>query len=143
MKTAEKMRWVGQPLEMGDSLTRYLQEISYHELLTADEEVELAQAIEAGTAAEEQLAAVSVRGAEKVRRFGASSLLTLIEMVDADLGITFLPEMAQGSALLRNTRVKLWPMSESSYRKIGLAWRKGSRRVDEVQMLGDFLREHR
>ena len=67
MKTAEKMRWVGQPLEMGDSLTRYLQEISYHELLTADEEVELAQAIEAGTAAEEQLAAVSVRGAEKVR----------------------------------------------------------------------------
>jgi RNA polymerase sigma factor (sigma-70 family) len=67
MKTAEKMRWVGQPLEMGDSLTRYLQEISYHELLTADEEVELAQAIETGTAAEEQLAAVSVRGAEKVR----------------------------------------------------------------------------
>ena len=89
------------------------------------------------------LAACKIRGAEKVRRFGASSLLTLIEMVDADLGITFLPEMAQGSALLRNTRVKLWPMSESSYRKIGLAWRKGSRRVDEFQMLGDFLREHR
>ena len=59
MKTAEKMRMVGQPLEMGDSLTRYLQEISYHELLTADEEVELAQAIEAGREAEEQLAAVS------------------------------------------------------------------------------------
>jgi RNA polymerase primary sigma factor len=67
MKTAEKMRWVGQPLEMGDSLTRYLQEISYHDLLTADEEVELAQAIEAGRAAEEQLSAVSVRGAQKVR----------------------------------------------------------------------------
>ncbi|HZJ48524.1 MAG TPA: sigma-70 family RNA polymerase sigma factor [Acidimicrobiia bacterium] len=67
MKTAEKMRWVGQPLEMGDSLTRYLQEISYHGLLTADEEVELAQAIEAGRDAEEQLATVSVRGAQKVR----------------------------------------------------------------------------
>ena len=89
------------------------------------------------------LAACKIRGAEKVRRFGASSLLTLIEMVDADLGITFLPEMAQGSALLRNTRVKLWPMSESSYRQIGLAWRKGSRRVDEFHMLGEFLREHR
>jgi RNA polymerase primary sigma factor len=58
---------VGQPLEMGDSLTRYLQEISYHDLLTADEEVELAQAIESGRAAEEQLSSVSVRGAEKVR----------------------------------------------------------------------------
>jgi len=67
MKTAEKTRMVGQPLEMGDGLTRYLQEISYHDLLTADEEVELAQAIEAGRVAEEQLATVSVRGAEKVR----------------------------------------------------------------------------
>ncbi|HSG96539.1 MAG TPA: hydrogen peroxide-inducible genes activator [Woeseiaceae bacterium] len=89
------------------------------------------------------LAACRIRGTEKVRRFGASSLLTLIEMVDADLGITFLPEMAQGSALLRNTRVRLWPMSESSYRTIGLTWRKGSRRVDEFRLLGDFLREHR
>jgi LysR family hydrogen peroxide-inducible transcriptional activator len=88
------------------------------------------------------LAACRIRGTEKVRRFGASSLLTLIEMVDADLGITFLPEMARGSALMRNTRVKLWPLSESSYRTIGLAWRKGSRRVDEFRLLGDFLREH-
>ena len=47
MKTAEKIRMAGQPLEVGDSLTRYLTEISRHELLTADEEVELAQAIEA------------------------------------------------------------------------------------------------
>ena len=67
MKTAEKMRMAGQPLEVGDSLTRYLTEISRHDLLTADEEVELAQAIEAGREAEERLAAVSVRGAEKTR----------------------------------------------------------------------------
>ena len=67
MKTAEKIRRAGQPLEMGDSLTRYLQEISYHDLLTADEEVELAQAIETGRTADEQLSTVSVRGAEKVR----------------------------------------------------------------------------
>ena len=89
------------------------------------------------------LAACKIRGTEKVRRFGASSLLTLIEMVDADLGITFLPEMAQDSALLRNTRVKLWPMAESSYRTIGLVWRKGSRRVEEFRLLGEFLCEYR
>ena len=47
MKTTQKMKWLGQPLEAGDSLTRYLTEISYHDLLTSDEEVELAQAIEA------------------------------------------------------------------------------------------------
>ena len=67
MKTAEKIRMAGQPLEVGDSLTRYLTEISRHDLLTADEEVDLAQAIESGREAEEQLAAVSVRGTEKVR----------------------------------------------------------------------------
>ena len=85
------------------------------------------------------LAACKIRGMQKVRRFAASSLLTLIEMVDADLGISFLPAMAEGSALLRNTRVKLYPLAESSYRQIGLAWRKGSSRVEEFLMLGEFL----
>jgi LysR family hydrogen peroxide-inducible transcriptional activator len=89
------------------------------------------------------LTACKIRNTEKVRRFGASSLLTLIEMVDADLGITFLPEMARGSTLLRNTRVRLQPLSDKSYRNIGLAWRKGSRRVDEFQLLGTFIRDNR
>ena len=65
MKTMRKLEQ--QPIEVGDSLTRYLSEISNHELLTADEEVELAQAIEAGNEAEERLNTVSVRGKERVR----------------------------------------------------------------------------
>ena len=89
------------------------------------------------------LAACKIRDTEKVRRFGASSLLTLIEMIDADLGISFLPEMARGSALLRNTRVRLQSLSDKSYRNIGMVWRKGSSRVDEFQMLGEFVRENR
>jgi len=89
------------------------------------------------------LAACKIRNTQKVSRFGASSLLTLVEMVDADLGVTFLPEMARGSSLLRNTRVKLHPMGEKSYREIGLVWRKGSRRVDEFHLLGEFLRDFR
>ena len=90
---------------------------------------------------EHALAACRLRDTQKVRRFGASSLLTLIEMVDADLGITFLPEMARDSTLLRNTSVKLWPLGERSYRTIGLVWRKGSRRTDEFRLLGEFLGE--
>jgi LysR family hydrogen peroxide-inducible transcriptional activator len=89
------------------------------------------------------LAACKIRDTEKVRRFGASSLLTLIEMIDADLGISFLPEMARGSSLLRNTRVRLQSLSDKSYRNIGMVWRKGSRRVEEFQMLGEFVRDHR
>ncbi len=89
------------------------------------------------------LAACRIRNTQKVRRFGASSLLTLIEMVDADLGVSFLPEMAKGSTLLRNTRVKLRSLGDNSYRDIGLAWRRGSRRADEFRLLGQFLAEHR
>jgi len=92
---------------------------------------------------EHALAACKIRNTQKVSRFGASSLLTLIEMVDADLGVTFLPEMARGSSLLRNTRVRLHSIGEQSYREIGLVWRKGSRRVNEFRLLGDFFRDCR
>jgi len=87
------------------------------------------------------LAACKIRNTQKVRPFAASSLLTLVEMVDADLGITFLPEMSRGSSLLRNTRVKLSELGDLSYRTIGLAWRKGSSRDKEFHLLGRFLVE--
>ncbi len=90
---------------------------------------------------EHAIAACRVRNTEKVSRFAASSLLTLIEMVEADLGITFLPEMAAGSALLEGTHVRLYPLKDQGYREIGLAWRRGSARGAEFRMLGDRLRE--
>ena len=89
---------------------------------------------------EHALQACKIRGSDKVSRFAATSILTLVEMVDADLGLTYLPEMAEGSALLRNTRVRLMPMGDNSYRTIGLAWRKGSGRVEEFRLLGEFLK---
>ena len=87
------------------------------------------------------LAACKIRDMQKVQRFAASSLLTLIEMVDADLGVTFLPAMAEDSELLRNTHIELHRLAENSFRKIGLAWRKGSGRVEEFRLLGDFLKK--
>jgi len=55
------------PAEVGDSLTTYLGDIANHELLTADDEVILAQAIETGREAQEKLEAGGVRGAAKVK----------------------------------------------------------------------------
>jgi len=89
------------------------------------------------------LAACKIRNTEKVSKFAASSLLTLVEMVDADLGITFLPEMASNSALLKNTRVQTYATGDQSYRTIGLTWRKGSAREDEFRMLGEFIAGNR
>lgn len=88
------------------------------------------------------LAACKIRNTQKIQRFAASSLLTLVEMVDADLGITFLPEMSRQSSLLRNTAVQLHTLPESSYRNIGLAWRRGSGREEEFAMLGEFVKQH-
>lgn len=83
--------------------------------------------------------ACRIRGAEKVSRFAATSLLTLIEMVDADLGITFLPEMAEDSAMLKSTKVRTWALKENSYREVALAWRRGSGRSDEFETLGKLI----
>jgi LysR family hydrogen peroxide-inducible transcriptional activator len=80
---------------------------------------------------------------QKLQRFAASSLLTLEEMVDADLGITFLPEMSRQSALLKNTKVHLYPLRDRSYRSIGLAWRRGSNRSKEFELFGQFLTDNR
>lgn len=90
---------------------------------------------------EHAIAACKMRASDKISRFAASSILTLVEMVDADLGVTYLPEMAEDSALLRNTKVKLLPIGDNSYRTVGLAWRKGSGRAEEFRMLGKFLKE--
>jgi LysR family hydrogen peroxide-inducible transcriptional activator len=87
------------------------------------------------------LAACKIRNTQKIRRIGASSVLTLVEMVDADLGISFLPELARDSLILKNTRVRMKPLEENSYRTIGLAWRKGTDREEEFRMLGEFLAE--
>jgi LysR family hydrogen peroxide-inducible transcriptional activator len=88
---------------------------------------------------EHALAACRIRKLEKVSRFAASSLLTLVQMVDADLGITFLPAMAEGSVLLTDTRVRTYALDESAYRDIGLVWRQGSGREKDFATLGDLV----
>jgi len=89
------------------------------------------------------LSACKIRNLNKVSHFAASSLLTLIEMVEADLGVTYLPEMAKDSPMLKNTNIKTQAMPKSSHREIGLIWRKGSARGKEFKMLGEFIKENR
>ncbi len=90
---------------------------------------------------EHAMAACKVRDLEPVNDFAASSLLTLIEMVDSDLGITFLPELAIGSSLLHQTRIETRPLPDSGSRDIVLAWRKSSSDEQDFQRLGNVIRE--
>ncbi|MDP1929970.1 MAG: LysR substrate-binding domain-containing protein [Gammaproteobacteria bacterium] len=88
------------------------------------------------------LSACSIKNADKVSNITATSLLTLVQMVDADLGVTYLPEMAIGTSLLKNTRIKTTALDKDSYRDIGLVWRKASTRSDEFELLGRFIKEN-
>lgn len=90
---------------------------------------------------EHAISACKLRKPEQLSRFSASSPLTLVEMVDADLGITFLPKMAEGSPLLKGTNIKTWPLADHSYRVIGLVWRQGSAQGENFTLLGNFIRQ--
>ena len=85
------------------------------------------------------MAACKVQKTAAVNQFAASSLFTLLEMVESDLGVTFVPEMAIGSALLKQANIETRPLADKSYREIGLAWRRGSARGDEFTALGTLI----
>jgi LysR family hydrogen peroxide-inducible transcriptional activator len=88
---------------------------------------------------EHALQACRIDDLEAVNRFAATSLLTLLAMVDEDLGITFLPEMAVGSSLLAETRIETYPLKRRAHREIAMVWRKSTSRADEFEELGRHL----
>ncbi|MCX7552679.1 hydrogen peroxide-inducible genes activator [Marinicella sp. S1101] len=85
------------------------------------------------------ISACHIKHVDKVSQFTASSLLTLVEMVKQDLGVSFIPEMALNLPIFNSEEVKVDALEFDAYREIGLAWRKGSTRAKEFQMLGDCV----
>ena len=70
----------------------------------------------------------------------ATSLHTLVQMVDNGLGLTLLPELALRAGILRGTHVVALPFaSEPPSRKIGLVWRRGTVRGAEFDLLATAL----
>ena len=70
-----------------------------------------------------------------------TSLHTLVQMVDNDLGLTMLPEMAVDAGILTGTQVVARPVqSETAKREIALVWRKNSPREADFRLLAEELR---
>ncbi len=86
------------------------------------------------------MSACSLSRKDKISKFSANSLYSLIQMVDSDLGITFVPQMAVDSGLLKQTKVVTSELKEKPYREIGLMWRKSSVRKQEFNLLADVIR---
>lgn len=89
---------------------------------------------------EHTLSACKLLQSNKINQFSGTSIHTLLHMVSNDLGVTFIPEMAQQSVLLTGSQIELHAISENSYREIGLVWRKHSGHHEEFRMLGEFIR---
>jgi len=87
------------------------------------------------------LSACSIGRKNKISKFSASGLYSLVQMVDSDLGVTFIPQMAIDSGLLKHTKVQTKDLKDKSYREIGLAWRKSSVRKHEFSLLADAIQE--
>lgn len=73
--------------------------------------------------------------------YQATSLNTLVQMVDNSIGITLLPEMAVRANITHNTDAQVLRIDtkQSISRKIALVWRKNSPRANEFSQLGDII----
>jgi LysR family hydrogen peroxide-inducible transcriptional activator len=90
---------------------------------------------------EHALAACSRGAAEIESPLVASTLHTLVQLVDAGLGYTLLPQMAIEAGILAGTRVEARPaQSLDARRNIALVWRRGHPRTADFRMLGDTIR---
>lgn len=76
------------------------------------------------------------------RALEATSLHTLVQMVDFGLGVTLLPKLAVDGGVLRGTDIEIRPLTGKLVsRQIGLVWRKTSGRGREFRLLGECLRD--
>src|SRR6516164_7866829 len=88
------------------------------------------------------LAACRLADRRVTEGFEATSLPTLVQMVDNGLGTTLLPILAVNAGLLRGTKVVTRPLlGDEPIRKIGFIWRRGTGRRQEFSLLAKELSE--
>src|SRR6516164_9465224 len=88
------------------------------------------------------LAACRLADRRVTEGFEATSLPTLVQLVDNGLGITLLPTLAVNAGLLLGTDLVTRPLlGHDAVRKVGLVWRRGTGRRDEFRLLAKELVE--
>ena len=75
----------------------------------------------------------------QVSSLTASSLHTLVSLVNSQMGYTFLPSMALNKGVLAGTEVIALPTFDEAARDIGLVWRNGTTRVQLFRYVAKLL----
>lgn len=71
--------------------------------------------------------------------FSATSLSTLVAMVEEDLGITLLPKLAVDAGISKGHKLHLGDVQGARPREVALAWRKSSPHADLFRTIGKTL----
>jgi LysR family hydrogen peroxide-inducible transcriptional activator len=88
------------------------------------------------------LAACGFRDPASPVAFEATSLHTLVQMVDNGLGITLVPQLALDAGLLKGTGLVERPLAGGhASREIGLVWRANTARKPEFTLLAQELKD--
>jgi len=89
------------------------------------------------------LAACGTRLPNAESRIEATSLNTLIQMVEGELGVTLLPEMALKAGILKGTHLIARPFApQVPSRTVVAVARPGSARHQDFELLADIIIEH-
>ena len=89
---------------------------------------------------DQALAACRLADRKEVEPVEATSLHTLVQMVDNGFGATLLPQLAIDGGILSGTMLAVLPTAgEQPSRTIGLIWRRGTRRQREFDLLASEL----
>jgi len=75
----------------------------------------------------------------QVSSLTASSLHTLVSLVNSQMGYTFLPSMALSQGILNGTDVVALPCLDDANREIGLVWRAGTTRIQLFRHLANII----
>jgi len=80
---------------------------------------------------------------QQIDDFRAASLETICQLVAAGFGCTLLPALATRSPQYMNPSFAIRPLrSRNASRRIGLVWRRGHQRAQELALLADLVRDN-
>lgn len=86
------------------------------------------------------LSACGLQNNSPINTFAATSLHTLVQMVNQQLGVTFLPKIAIDQGITNGTQVITQALKgDNNARELGLVWRKSSTRSQEFYLFGEHV----
>lgn len=88
---------------------------------------------------EHAVSACGLAHKSQVSSLTASSLHTLVSLVNSQMGYTFLPSLALNKGILEGSEVIALPSIDNASREIGLVWRNGTTRMQLFRQIAKLV----